>query len=516
MEKHNIIPEPVKILIDEGYFALDNNTSIVSDQSSMKNAKYLKSLLDIETGLNLTVKTLSYESELQNTILLKISNKNNIKNSEYYILTVSQLGITISATTQKGISHGIQTLRQLLHPDIENSEVKNTWNISSVKIEDYPRFKWRGFMLDESRHFFGKETVKKILDLIALFKLNVFHWHLTDDQGWRVEIRKYPLLTKIGSQRKNAKISSRRSKSKPRKPDEFPYSGYYSQEDIKEIVSYAKDRYINIIPEIDLPGHTSAVLASYPELSCTGELFEVSTHFGHHKDVLCVGKEGVFEFAQNVINELVELFPSKIIHIGGDEVPRDRWKKCSDCQARIKDLNLKNEEDLQVYFTNRISNYITSLNRIPMGWNEILDENLVNTVICQFWLGNIKKIINHIKNGRSVVMSDMRYVYFNYGYKPISLKKCYDYDPIPNELEQQFYKKILGLEACLWSEFILSPKKVEWHTFPRLIAIAETGWTPRHKKDFKSFENRLKSILKMLDFQEVNYGDLNEVIMMGD
>jgi len=371
-------------------------------------------------------------------------------------------------------------------------------------------------MLDESRHFFGKETVKKILDLMGLFKLNVFHWHLTDDQGWRVESKKYHLLTKIGSKRKKAKISSHRSKSKPRKPDKFPYSGYYSQEDLKEIINYANERYINTVPEIDLPGHTSAVLASYPELSCTGGPFEVSTHFGIHKDVLCVGKEEVFEFAQNVINEVVELFPSKILHIGGDEVPRDRWKKCSDCQARMKDLNLKSEEDLQVYFTNRISNFISSLNRIPMGWNEILDENLVNIAICQFWLGNINKTINHIKNGRSVVMSDMRYVYFNYGYKPISLRKCYEYEPIPNELEQQFHKNILGIEACLWSEFILSPIEVEWHTFPRLIAIAETGWSQKENKDFKSFENRLKEILKILNSQNVNYADLDDLSIVLD
>ena len=223
MEKHNIIPKPVNALIEDGFFALDNTTAIVSDQNSVINAKYLKSLLNIEIGLNLAVKPLSNEKELQNAILLKISNEIKDKNSEYYILNVSQSKLTISATTQKGIFYGIQTLRQLLHPDNENSEV----SISCIKIEDYPRFPWRGFMLDESRHFFGKETVKKILDLMGLFKLNVFHWHLTDDQGWRVEIGKYPLLIKIGSQRKNAKISSHRRKSKPRKSDEFIYSGYY-------------------------------------------------------------------------------------------------------------------------------------------------------------------------------------------------------------------------------------------------------------------------------------------------
>ncbi len=499
-----IIPQPVKIELRKGIFALNNNTIIFSDSNLINIAEYFKQLLVSAAGLELNIKDLQKNEANSNSITLKIIKDENVMKPEGYSLEVSTHKIEILGTTPQGIFYGIQTLRQLFPPEIENlSNEKIQLSVPGIYIVDYPRFSWRGFMLDESRHFFGKETVKKMLDLMASLKFNIFHWHLTDDQGWRIEIKRYPRLIEIGSKRKGT-ISSRK------KLDGIPVSGYYTQEDLKEIIFYASKRFITVIPEVDVPGHVTAVLASYPELSCTGGPFEVSTHFGVHKEVLCVGKDKVFEFVENVLNEVMEIFPSEIVHTGGDEVPKRRWQKCPDCQARIKKERLKSEEELQVYFTNRIADYLASKGRRLMGWNEILNAKLTSNAICHYWFENFNRVIEHIKKGRSVVMSEMRAVYLNYPYNLMPLNITYEYDPIPDDLDKRFHKQILGIEACLWAEYVKDTKRLEWQVFPRLIAVAETGWTSKENKNFNSFLIRLDSYLKRLSFQKIKYAPKDE------
>ncbi|TFG23168.1 MAG: beta-N-acetylglucosaminidase [Promethearchaeota archaeon] len=496
----SIIPEPVKIIPEDGEFILTDKTVILTDAQLKKNAEFLKQIRTQATGFNLPIKEITPRNKDSNVIILKVNDNNKKLKPEGYSLHVSPTEINISAFTPAGVFYGIQTLRQLFPVEIENSsKIDREWFVPCVNIEDSPRFSWRGFMLDESRHFFGKEVVKKLLDQMARLKLNKFHWHLTDDQGFRVEIKKYPLLTEIGSKRKGTITPQNRL-------DRIPVSGFYSQNDLKEIIDYAAERFITIIPEIDVPGHTTAVIASYPELSCTSGPFEVSTHWGIHKEVLCIGKEKTFEVVQDIFNEIIEIFPSDIIHTGGDETPTRRWKRCPDCQTRLKKEGLEKVGDLQVYFTNRIADYLSSQGRRLMGWNEILNEKLSKNAVCQYWTYNFDKVIDHVRNGRDVIMSEMTCVYLNYPYNIIPLSKTYQYDPIPDDLEEKYHQYILGLEACLWAELVPNNKRLEWQVFPRLIAVAETGWTPKKKKDFNSFKKRLDSYLKRLELCGINYG----------
>ena len=502
----SIIPKPINVELKKGIFTLNANTVILTDPRLIKIANFLKQLLTPATGLELDIRELQKSDGDNNIIELNINENEKSIKPEGYKLEVSKNKIEILGSTPRGVFYGIQTLRQLFPVEIESSSKMNIeWPVPCVSIEDFPRFSWRGFMLDESRHFFGKDTVKKMLDLMASLKLNIFHWHLTDDQGWRIEIKKYPHLLEIGSKRKGT-IKNRK------KLDGIPVSGYYTQDEIKEIIDYAAERFITIIPEIDVPGHVMAALASYPELSCTGGPFEVSTHFGIHKEILCVGKEKVFDFVQNILKEVMGIFPSEIIHTGGDEVPKRRWKRCPDCQARINKEGLESEEELHVYFTNRIAEYLASNGRRLMGWNEILNHKLVNNAICHYWNENFDKVLENARKGRNVIMSEMQTVYLNYPYQRTHLSTTYEYDPIPDELESKFHEKILGLEACLWTEYVKDSKSLEFQAFPRLIAVAETGWTLKKRKDFQSFITRLDDFLQRLSFHEVNYAPKEEYL----
>ncbi|MFX0141087.1 MAG: beta-N-acetylhexosaminidase [Candidatus Hodarchaeota archaeon] len=504
-----IIPKPVKMSILSEKFTLNNETKILADEKCKLIGEYLKEILAPSTGFNIPIEDSTKVRSEDNIIFLKLDSKQKTITQEGYILEITQKGIKISANTSSGIFYGIQSLRQLLSEKIEDSKfVKNIdWTIPCVEIRDYPRFKWRGFMLDVGRHFWGKEIVRQILEVMALLKMNVFHWHLTEDQGWRIEIRKYPKLISVGSKRKETQIGGFSSLE----TDGIPHEGYYTQEDIREIISYATKRFINIIPEIEMPGHTKAALASYPELSCSGGPFEVPTLFGIHKDVYCAGKESVFNFLQDVLDEIMELFPSEIIHIGGDEVPKNRWKKCTDCQDRIKNKGLKDEDDLQVYFINRIADYISSHGRRVIGWNEILHEGLEENVIGQYWSGLKSIVRKHLQRGRNFVMSNVSHLYLDYSYEAISLSKCYGYDPILRKLEEQFHQNILGIEAPMWTEWPQNTQQLYEFIYPRLIAVAETCWTPKENKDFESFKNRLISFLKRLDIRGINYAKLEEI-----
>jgi hexosaminidase len=337
--------------------------------------------------------------------------------------------------------------------------------------------------------------VHKTLDLMAMQKLNIFHWHLTEDQGWRVAIIKNPKLIEIGSRRAG---TSKTMLGK--KHDGIPHSGFYTQEEMREIVTYAAERNITIVPEIEMPGHSLAALASYPELSCTGGPFQVATHFGIFPDIYCAGKERVFIFLQEVLEEILDIFPSPYIHIGGDEAPKKRWKGCPDCQRRIKDEGLNGEHELQIYFTNRIAAYLDSKGRRAIGWNEILQNGLVDSAVIQYWAGGRQRFLNAVrKEKRSVVMSSYLSTYLDHSYNLMPLSVAYQFEPIPEELDEDEAGTVLGLEFPLWSEWVPNRARLEYQTYPRLTAMAETGWTSNNKKDFNDFLKRLVIFMDRLD-----------------
>ena len=504
----SIIPEPVSYIKLSGKFKLEETTIINSKLELMVISEYLKNFLFPATGFNLNIKQMNERHDKENPLTLKIINENDQLGPEGYILETNPREITISAKNPAGIFYGVQTLRQILPIEIESKKLVNNlaWEVPCLKIEDYPRFPWRGYMLDEARHFHGKEVVLKLLDLMALLKLNIFHWHLTDDQGWRIEIKRYPKLTEIGSKRQGTQIGGYLSK----KINNIPHSGYYSQDEIKEIVKYATDRFITIVPEIDMPGHTRALLASYPHLSCKGYKFRVSPRWGIHKDVLCIGKEETFEFLQGVLDEIINLFPSKLIHIGGDEVPKKRWKECPDCQSRLINEELQNERALQVYFTNRIISYLNSKNCKVIGWNDILDENLNESLLIQYWLRKKKKIFEYIHKGGQVIMSNFKDTYLDHSYSFLPLKLTYNFEPIPRKLRKKYQNQVLGLEALMWSEFTPTLKHLEWQTFPRIVALAEVAWTSKKKKNYNVFLNHLNNFTNRLNILGINYAQMKE------
>lgn len=506
MNRISIIPKPLDLKKQEGTFLINSKIIISYDEQNEVNAEFLKNFLGRAMSFQISLQKRFEGAQDTNSIFLELDvGQKNLRN-EGYFLKVTPEYVRISGFDCAGVFHGIQTLRQLLPPEIENSGLIESvdWSIPCVEIRDYPRFSWRGFMLDVGRHFFSKEVIKKLLDVMALLKLNVFHWHLNEDQGWRLEIKKYPKLIEIGSKRRESQIGGFLSK----KTDGTPHEGFFTQDDVKEVVQYANQRFIKVVPEIEMPGHCMAALAAYPELSCTEGPFEVSTFSGIKKDVYCAGKERVFEFLQAVLDEVMEIFPSDIIHIGGDEVPKDRWKECPDCQRRIVEENLKDENELQVYFTNRMIKYIASKNHTVMVWNEILEENLDKRAIGQYWLRKMDKVLNHLRTGGKMVMSHYFHTYLDYNYGFCPLRKSYNYEPIPKKLEEEYHENVLGIEAPMWTEFTDSQSHLEVFVFPRLIAIAETGWTPREIKDYKDFKTRLADFLKRLTSMGVKYTNI--------
>ncbi len=510
-----LIPKPNFFINKSNSFIISRETSIIFSKGLNPLAIYLKDFLNENNNLELKVYDVEINKTKSNYIALQIF-KLEDENPEAYHLTINEDKIELIAPSEKGIFYGIQTLIQLISQKElllkKNEEV--FLRLKCVEIQDAPRFPWRGFMLDEARHFFGKEIVKNLLDIMALLKLNTFHWHLTDDQGWRIEIKRYPRLIEIGSKRKGTTVSKNKlyvnSKLDNNKTDGTPVIGYYTQEEIKEIIDYAAQRYITVIPEIDLPGHTMALLASYPELSCTGGPFEVGTQFGIYRDVLCIGKELIFKYVEGILSEVMDLFPSEYIHIGGDEAPRNRWKRCPDCQARIVQENIENVDGLQLYFTNRIADFLITHGKKVVSWNETIDKNLNKKVYCQYWNASHEEILNELRRGRKVIISELNHNYLNHTYKTNSLKNAYQYEPIPEVLLEDYYKNIVGIEACLWTEIIKTREKLEWQLIPRLFAIAEIGWTQKNKKDYLGFEERVGMFFKLLEKKGINYAQKEE------
>lgn len=492
----NIIPQPVHLSYQPGTFLIDGKTAIKFNPSAKDLAQaagFLQKTIQRISGYQLP-----FNISATKTIQFQISQIAEIGN-EGYVLKVTPSGILLQANTKAGIIYGIQTLLQTL-PAIRTNALLQ---VPCMEITDYPRFAWRGMHLDVCRHFFGPEFVKEYIDLMATYKFNVFHWHLVDDQGWRIEIKKYPKLTEIGAWRVDHtdKVWGDRPQAKPGEP--ATYGGYYTQEQIKDIVAYAAARNITIVPEIEMPGHVASAIASYPYLSCTqqpqlpltgGDYTGMSSNY-------CAGNDSVFIFLENVLTEVMALFPSKYIHIGGDEVDKTSWKHCPKCQARMKALGLQDENELQSYFIKRIENFVISKHRKIIGWDEILEGGLAPQAAVMSWRGEAGGI-EAARMKHEVVMTPGKPCYFDHyqagpAGEPLAiggmntLKNVYDYEPVPEELSAQEANYVMGAQANLWTEFITTPEHVEYMVLPRMLALSEVLWSPKASRNWESFNARL-------------------------
>jgi len=509
-----IIPQPVDVKMGEGFFLIDNKTSVnfKAEQTALKPAvDFFVSTIRHISGTALLV------NKTAGKIIELILDKNASIKEEGYQLMVNKSTIVIKANSYGGIFYGLQSLLQTLPQVRTNAALK----VPCMQVNDYPRFKWRGMHLDVSRHFFSADAVKEYIDLMAMYKMNTFHWHLVDDQGWRIEIKKYPKLTETGAWRvdQTDKIWGARPQAQP--GEEATYGGYYTQEQVKEIVAYAKARNVTIVPEIEMPGHVASAISSYPQLSCT-QLPQLPMTGGNYTNMssnYCAGNDEVFGFLQDVLTEVIALFPSTYIHIGGDEVDKGPWKQCSKCQARMKKEGLKNEEELQSYFVKRIEKFIVSKQRKMIGWDEILEGGLAPEATVMSWRGESGGI-QAAKMNHNVVMTPGTPCYFDHYQagpegEPLAiggfntLKKVYDYEPIPKELNAEEAKYVLGAQANLWTEFISTTEHVEYMVLPRMLALAETVWSPAANKNWTSFNERLKVQFKAFDQKGLHYSPGN-------
>ena len=512
---YQVIPLPQEVSLTQTTpFKLNENVLIAYPESNtllQRNAEFLSEYIQQSTGYAPKTKAIAAGEQVKNAITLGLDP--GIANKEGYVLTTTPEGISINGQTENGVFYGIQTLRKSIPAEAKGATIL----IPAGEIKDEPRFSYRGMHLDVSRHFFPLEFMKKYIDLLALHNMNTFHWHLTDDQGWRIEIKKYPKLTEVGSQRSHTVIGRNTQEY-----DNTPYGGFFTQEEAKEIVKYAQERYITVIPEVDLPGHMLAALAAYPELGCTGGPYEVCPRWGIFEDVLCVGNDETMQFLEDVMAEIVEIFPSKYVHIGGDEAPRTRWEKCPKCQARIKaeglkaDKNHTAEDRLQSYCMTRIEEFLNSKGRQIIGWDEILDGDVAPNATVMSWRG-MEGGIKAAQLGHDVIMTPTSFCYFDYyqtadtqdeplgigGYVPI--EKVYSLEPVPAALTEEQSRHILGAQANLWTEYIHSSEHVEYMILPRMAALAEVQWTQPEKKDFKDFTKRLARLMKFYQRDGFNY-----------
>ncbi|MEO6150594.1 MAG: family 20 glycosylhydrolase, partial [Mucilaginibacter sp.] len=503
-----IIPAPVSVRKMAGEFVVSRQTTVLADTVNNKAVIFLADFLKNKAMLAIQPKHYT-GSSADNSIVLTSEGSDSLP-ANGYRLTITAQKITI-AGKGAGLFYGIQTLIQLFP-----AERAGVAKLPCAVIDDYPRYGYRGFMLDVCRHFYPVETVKKYIDLLAAYKLNTFHWHLTDDQGWRIEIKKYPRLTQVGSQRPATVIGNYHDRV-PQQYDDTPVGGFYTQDEIREVIKYAADRYITVVPEIEMPGHALAALAAYPELSCdVNETYEVSGTWGVFKNVFCP-TEKTFTFLQDVLTEVIELFPSKYIHIGGDEVPKDVWKQSAFCQKLIKDLKLKDEHGLQSYFIQRMEKFVNSKGRSIIGWDEILEGGLAPNATVMSWRGEAGGISAAQLNHNVIMTPSSQGLYLDHaqgklfqeplgigGWAP--LEKTYAYNPTPTILSPQQQKYIMGVQANLWCEYIATENKVEYMLLPRLLALSEIAWTPLANKNFKDFsETRLPQHFAWLEHNNYNF-----------
>lgn len=507
-----IIPEPYEMSINEGVFEFDRNTKLVATDQTHNHlltrfSKKFKTAAGFEPSIVKIVPNDNY-------IILR---QDGTLEEESYRLAVTSNQVELRANGLSGYLYGLETIRQLLPSEIESDKesMEVDWTIPCLKIKDRPNYPWRGLMLDVSRHFFKKEYVLKTIDRMALFKLNTLHLHLVDDQGWRLEIANYPKLTEVGAYRVNQEEKHWDARAKNNPNDKGTYGGFYTKEDLIEIVEYAKDRGIRVVPEIEMPAHVMSALAAYPEFSCFGKHIAVpSGGVWPITDIYCPGKEITFEFLQNVLLEVMEIFPSKYIHVGGDEATRTNWEKCADCQRRMREEDLNTTAELQTYFIQRIERFLSSHGRILVGWDEIIEGGLPSGSTVMSWRG-IEGGWEASNAGHDVIMTPNT-VYLNQyqgepDYEPIAfggyvpLNQVYAFDPVVDSMSSAQKKHILGSQANLWSEFIADEDESEYMLFPRLAALSEALWTPKEKKDWNRFSEKIPPLFDRFDAMGITY-----------
>ena len=461
-----LIPCPENVVFSDGGYVFGKKSGVFSTSDRARKA------FDDFIG-----KFCGYPPCDGNDILFKSDGTDD--NSEEYSLEITPSGISVDAKSERGLFYGVQTLKQIIAVRMDDKTGEAV--LPSLKIIDKPRFSYRGFMFDCVRHFFPVETVKKYIDAMAILKLNVFHWHLTDDQGWRVEIDGYPELITTGSKRRETMR------------DKTPHGGYYTKDDVREIVNYASDRFIAVVPEFDIPGHTRAAVASYPELGCRGEKFEVSTKFGIHGEILCAGKDASYKFVRDVLDCIAGEFPSPYVHIGGDEAVKHEWYACENCQNKMRELGLKNEEELQAYFTEQAINHLKTLGKTAICWNESANSGkLEKSAVLQFWADGKKNenVVREVKAGRKIIVSKFDPYYLDYPYAMHPLKAVYAFEPVFEEIKE-YPDNVLGVESPIWTEWVGDEKTLEYRVFPRLIAVAETAWSNAANKNYRAFVSAL-------------------------
>ena len=505
----HVIPLPQEITeqATANPFVIRTSTTICYPEGNEKmkrNAEFLASYIKEVAGTQVKV---SSETAASNCIMLETDT--TLTNKEGYEMDINADRVIIKGGSEAAVFYGIQTLHKAL--PITNGQTLAS--LPAGTINDWPEFSYRGFLVDVGRHFFSVDYLKEVIDMLALHNINYFHWHLTEDQGWRIEIKKYPKLTTVGGYRKKTIVGY--MWDNPTEWDTKRYGGFYTQEDIKEVVAYAKKRFVEIIPEIEMPGHSVAALTAYPEYSCTGGPFEVEGRWGVFNDIYCT-KESTFTFMQDILDEVVELFPSSYIHLGGDEAPRIRWKNCVHCQERMKQEHLTKEAELQTYFINRIENYLNTKGKKIIGWDEILEGGILQRATVMSWRGE-KGGIHAAKAGYDVIMSPNIYMYFNClqskvnekkignPNRVITLEKVYNYHPVPEVLSADEAKHIKGVQANLWTEYMSALDEMEYMLYPRVAALSEVAWSKKENKDYGRFCTRLESIRRHYDVLGVNY-----------
>ncbi|GEM47172.1 beta-N-acetylhexosaminidase [Deinococcus cellulosilyticus NBRC 106333 = KACC 11606] len=510
-----ILPLPQRLVPQSGFFTLDSSTSIQATAFATQTATILAEKLRASTGFSLPITN----QPGGKGIVFQQSEED--LGPEGYRLEVTEHQVVLGASDEAGLFYAAISLLQLLPPAIfSQSQETADWHIPAQQIEDHPRFGWRGFMLDVSRHFMPVEFIKTVLDLLALHKLNVFHWHLTDDQGWRIEIKRYPRLTEVGAWRKNTLIGHGHTENKVF--DDVPHGGFYTQAEIREVVEYARQRHITVIPEVDLPGHMQAAIAAYPELGNTGQQLEVCNFWGVIEHVLNPSEE-TLKFLEDVLTEVMDLFPSKYICIGGDECVKKEWRESEFAQQRIRELGLKNEEELQSYIIGRMDTFLHSRGRKLLGWDEILEGGLAPHATVLSWRGE-KGGIQAARAGHDVVMVPQGYLYLDHyqsedqSKEPLAiggcntLEKVYHYNPVGWAAGPEESRYVLGTQANLWTEYVNTPEHAQYMMFPRLCALSEMAWTAPQKHDYPAFLERLNVHLKRLDVLGINYRPLDEVV----
>ncbi|PJY88338.1 beta-hexosaminidase [Bacteroides fragilis] len=507
----DVIPQPQEIVLarDTTPFIIDRSTTIVypvTNEKMHRTADFLATFIKEMTGTEVRV---SDKEKSSNAIILAVDS--TMGHPEGYKLQITPEKVLLTGGSEAGVFYGIQTIHKAL-PILKDGKVAAA--LPAGTVTDFPRFRYRGFMIDVGRHFFPVSYLKQMIDLMALHNINYFHWHLTEDQGWRIEIKKYPKLTEVGSKRDSTIIDW-----ETKKFDGKPHSGFYTQDEAREIVRYAADRFITVVPEIDLPGHTTAALASYPELGCTGGPYKVLCSFGVFPDVLCAGNDQTLQFTKDVLDEIMDIFPSEYIHIGGDECPKSRWEKCPKCQAKIKELGIKalpkhsKENQLQTYFMSELEKEINAHGRRMLGWDEVLEGGLTPNSTIMSWRG-IQGGIEAARQHHDVIMTPIQRLYFSNprinkmtGFE--WMNRVYNFEPVPAELTDAEKKFVIGTQGCIWTEWTADSTKMEWQILPRMAALSEIQWTLPEHKNFERFMERLPEMLKI--YSSLDYGYREDV-----